>query len=68
MISKNYKITTADFKSLEDDLKLNIQLDSTQNSQDLLSFLITKAHINHYRELIPNANDIFIKTIQNNGL
>ncbi len=68
LISERYHVSTADFKSLEDDLKLNIKLEPEHNSQQLLAFLSSKAHVNHYKELIPNANDIFIQTIKNNGL
>lgn len=68
LISERFNITPAEFKSLEDDLKLNIKLKSGQSPQDLLAYLSSIAHINHYKELVPNANDIFIQTIKNNGL
>lgn len=68
IISERYEVSPADFKSLEDDLKLNIKLGSENNPQELLAFLSAKAHVNHYKELVPNANDIFIQTIKNNGL
>ncbi|MGC6438012.1 MAG: ABC transporter ATP-binding protein [Flavobacteriaceae bacterium] len=68
LISERYSVSKAEFKSLDDDLKLNIKLKTGESSQELVSFLSTNAHINHYKELVPNANDIFIQTIQNNGL
>jgi len=54
---------TADFRSLNNDLKLNIKLKADESSNDLLSFLTSKAQVNHFNELIPSANDIFIQTV-----
>jgi len=31
-----------------------------------LTFLTSQAQVLHFNELIPNASDIFIQTIQNN--
>lgn len=65
-IGSHFKYSKADFKSLEDDLKLNIELPSTDSPSDLLAFLNKSAQINHFVEVIPNANDIFIQTVKSN--
>ncbi len=65
-INSKFKTSTADFKSLNNDLKLNIKLQDGESSNSLLSFLMEKAEVNHFNELIPTANEIFIKTVQNN--
>ena len=65
-ISSRFDVSLADFKSLEDDLKLNIQLGAGDTPKDLLAFLNTNAQINHFVEVIPTANDIFIQTVKNN--
>jgi len=65
-IGSHFKYSKADFKSLEDDLKLNIELGSTDSPSDLLAFLNKSAQINHFVEVIPNANDIFIQTVKSN--
>ena len=65
-IESKFKTSPADFKSLHDDLKLNISLGSEGTSNDLLGFLTSQAQVLHFKELIPNASDIFIQTIQNN--
>ena len=67
-ISERFVTSPAEFKSLEDDLKLNIKLGASDTSNDLLTFLNANAHINHFVEVIPNANDIFIQTVKNNSL
>jgi ABC-2 type transport system ATP-binding protein len=65
-ISSRFDVSLANFKSLEDDLKLNIQLGAGDTPKDLLAFLNTNAQINHFVEVIPTANDIFIQTVKNN--
>lgn len=65
LINSKFETSVADFKSLNDDLKLNIKLKPTETSNDLLSFLTSKAQVNHFNELVPTANDIFIQTVKN---
>lgn len=67
-ISAHFDISPADFRSLENDLKLNIKLKASETPNDLLTFLNANAYVNHFVELIPNANDIFIQTVKNNSL
>jgi ABC-2 type transport system ATP-binding protein len=59
-----FEVTSASFKSLENDLKLNIKLKSKETSSDLIKYLNSKATINHYIEVIPSANDIFIRAVK----
>lgn len=65
-LAEKFVVTEANFKSLNNDLKLNIILSENETAQDLISFLNQQARINHFVEVIPSANDIFIQTIQNN--
>ena len=66
LISQRFEVTNANFKSLEDDLKLNIKLGLNDSSDELLSFLCQNSSVNHFKELIPDINDIFIQTVNNN--
>jgi ABC-2 type transport system ATP-binding protein len=66
IIQQKFEVSEADFKSLNNDLKLNIKLKPTETSNDLLTFLTQNAEVNHFNELIPSANDIFIQTVKNN--
>jgi len=65
-LSSKFEISPAHFKTLEDDLKLNIKLKEGENSNDLISFLSNRASINHFVEVIPSASEIFIKAVKNN--
>ncbi|MCL8006388.1 ABC transporter ATP-binding protein [Gelidibacter japonicus] len=66
IIKEKFEVFPATFKNLNDDIKLNIKLPDETSSNDLLSFLTSKAEIHHFVEVIPSANDIFIQTVKNN--
>ena len=63
LISTKFKSVPANFRSLGNELKLNISLESNQTPNELLNFLRSNADVNHFIELVPSANDIFIQTI-----
>lgn len=63
-LNENFKVTEADFKSLNEGLKLKVKLNNDRSSNDLLSYLTEVGEVNHFVELVPSANDIFIKAIQ----
>ena len=65
-IKEKFEVLPATFKNLNDDIKLNIKVDENTSSNDLLSFLVSKAEVHHFVEVIPTANDIFIQTVKNN--
>ena len=48
------------------DLGLTIQLPQNETSTNLIKFLNNKAQITHFTEIIPSANDIFLKAVANN--
>ncbi|KAB8152503.1 ATP-binding cassette domain-containing protein [Kordia sp. TARA_039_SRF] len=66
-LNEKFDVTDADFKSINDDLKVNIQLKNGDTANDLLSFLTSKGQVNHFVEVIPSVNDIFIQTVENNN-
>ncbi len=65
-LNSNFKVGKAQFKSLSDDLKLSIQIKPNESPNDLLQYLITKSRVNHFVEVVPSVNDIFIKTVTKN--
>ncbi len=67
VIKERFNISNASFKSLEDDLKLNIQLSDTDTSSELIQYLSSRAQVNHFVEVIPTASDIFIQAVKNNS-
>lgn len=66
-LKEKFKVTPADFKLLNDGLKLNIQLAPEEAPNDLLSFLTQQGEVQHFVELVPSANDIFIQAVNKNS-
>jgi len=66
-LKEKFKVFPADFKLLNEGMTLNVKLNATDNSNDLLSFLTSRGEVQHFVELIPNANDIFIQAINKNS-
>ena len=66
-LKEKFELSPASFKSLEDDLKLNIKLSNGNTSSDLIRYLNSRASITHYKEVIPSASDIFIQTVNKNS-
>ncbi|UZH54624.1 ATP-binding cassette domain-containing protein [Salinimicrobium tongyeongense] len=66
-LEEKFRISDTEFKSINDDLKLQIQIGSNSSPNDLLTFLTSRAEVNHFVEVIPSVNDIFIKTVTTNA-
>lgn len=66
-LNEKFDLSGANFKSIDDDLKVNIKLKNGDTSNDLLSYLTSKGQVNHFVEVIPSVNDIFIQTVENNN-
>lgn len=62
-LSDKFTVSNATYKSIKDDLKLRLQIGQEATSNDLLQYLISRAQVNHFVEVIPSVNDIFIKTV-----
>jgi ABC-2 type transport system ATP-binding protein len=64
-LKSKYELTRPSFKTIGDNLKLNVKLKDNQNSEDLLKILNQNSRVIHFKEVIPSANDIFINSIEN---
>jgi ABC-2 type transport system ATP-binding protein len=67
MLTENFQSEPTFFHSIHQDLQLNIKIPDGYSQNDLLSFLMNHGRINHFVEVIPSVNDIFIKTIQSHA-
>ncbi|NCO63086.1 MAG: ABC transporter ATP-binding protein [Flavobacteriales bacterium] len=64
-LSDKFQISEASFKTLGNELKLNIKLSDKEKPNDLLAYLCQQGDVCHFVELIPSVNDIFIQTVKN---
>ena len=61
-ITQKFTVGQTNFKSLNDELKLEIQLgNATPN--ELLNILTQRGQVTHFVEKIPSVNDIFIQSV-----
>ncbi|MDX1271306.1 ATP-binding cassette domain-containing protein [Bizionia paragorgiae] len=65
-LTEHFAVSPAEFRTLGDELKLNIKVGENESSNDLLSYLTRQGEVSHFVELIPSVNDIFIKTVKSN--
>lgn len=63
-LTQKFSVEQTNFKSLNNDIKLNIHL-GEHNSNELLNVLIKNGQVTHFVEKIPSVNDIFIQTVSN---
>ncbi len=62
-LAKQYTYELSDFDSMNQELKIQVQVKDTLKSQELLSFLMTQGTVTHFSEKIPSINDIFIQAV-----
>ncbi len=61
-ITQNYTIQPTNFKSLNNELKLEINLGNSLPNE-LLNLLTSRGQVTHFVEKIPSVKDIFIQTV-----
>ena len=64
-LNRNFTVKPANFKSLDNDLKLEIGIGSS-TTNDLLRTLLAHGDVTHFAEKIPMINDIFIQNVTQN--
>ena len=61
-LTQKFKVGPTNFKSLNEDIKLEVELGNL-NSNELLSILTNFGQVTHFVEKIPSVNDIFIQSV-----
>ncbi|WGK94640.1 MULTISPECIES: ABC transporter ATP-binding protein [Flavobacterium] len=61
-ITQKFTLAPAQFKSLNNELKLEVQLGNA-SPNELLHILTQRGQVTHFVEKIPSVNDIFIQTV-----
>ena len=66
-LRESFEVFPADFNLLGNELTLNVKLGTSNSANELLSFLTSRGEVQHFVELIPSANDIFIQAVNKNN-
>jgi len=61
-ITQKYKVGQTNFKSLNNEIKLEVQLGNALPNE-LLHILTQRGQVTHFMEKIPSVNDIFIQAV-----
>jgi ABC-2 type transport system ATP-binding protein len=61
-LTQKFTVGQTNFKSLNDELKLEVQIGSA-TPNELLSLLTQRGQVTHFIEKIPSVNDIFIQSV-----
>lgn len=65
-IATKFDVQPSSLNVLDNELTLKVKLETNENSNELLQYLSTQGKISHFSEVIPNANEIFIQTVNQN--
>ena len=60
-----YETSAPTFRTIGDNLRMNVKLAFGQSSVKLVNFLNKNSRLIHFKEVIPNVNEIFIESVQN---
>ena len=60
-----YETFAPTFRTIGDNLRMNIRLVSGQYSDKLINLLNSESGLIHFKEVIPNVNEIFINSVKN---
>lgn len=66
-IETNFQIEKIKESAIENELRMVVRLKNNETSKDLIGFLNNNAQINHFTEIIPSANDIFLQAVASNN-
>ncbi|HKJ07443.1 MAG TPA: ABC transporter ATP-binding protein [Flavobacteriaceae bacterium] len=66
-LNQQYKYELFTNNTENSHLSMHVQLPKNESSTALIRFLNTHAEITHFTEIIPTANNIFLKAVANNG-
>lgn len=65
-LSEKYQVSPGEFKSFDGALSLRVQLNENDSPNDLLHFLTGLGMVNHFVEVVPTVNEIFIEFVKDN--
>ncbi len=63
LLQQHFEVLPANFLSINHDYRFNVRLQARQSANELLAFLLNHGELNHFVEVIPSVNDIFIDKV-----
>jgi ABC-2 type transport system ATP-binding protein len=67
ILNQNFEVSTTDFRMLDEGLTLNVKIPKGESPNNLFSMLTNHRDVQHFLEIVPSANDIFIQAVNKNS-
>ena len=67
LLKDKFEISNTDFKMLNEGFTLHVKIPKEESPNNLFSILTNHGEVQHFLELVPNANDIFIQAVNKNS-
>lgn len=67
ILKDKFEVSPTNFRMLNEGLTLNVKIPNEDSPNELLSLLTTYGDVQHFLEIVPNANEIFIQAINKNS-
>jgi ABC-2 type transport system ATP-binding protein len=67
ILNQNFEVSTTDFRMLDEGLTLNVKIPNRESPNNLFSMLTNHGDVQHFLEIVPSANDIFIQAVNKNS-
>lgn len=67
LLKQKFDVFPTDFRMLDEGLTLNVKIPRGDSPNNLFSILSNYGDVQHFLEIVPSANDIFIQAINKNS-
>jgi len=67
LLKEKFEIFPTDFRMLSEGYTANVKIPENESPNQLLSLLTKCGEVQHFLELVPSANDIFIQAVNKNS-
>ncbi|WKD86180.1 ABC transporter ATP-binding protein NatA [Polaribacter huanghezhanensis] len=67
ILKQQFEVTPTDFRMLSEGFTANVKIPKNESPNQLVSLLTKYGEVQHFLELVPSANDIFIQAVNKNS-
>ena len=67
ILKQQFKVTPTDYRMLNEGFTANVKIPENESPNGLISLLMKYGELQHFLELVPSANDIFIQAVHKNS-
>ena len=67
ILKQHFEVSSTDFRMLNEGFTANVKIPDNDSPNQLVSLLTKYGEVQHFLELVPSANDIFIQAVNKNS-